>query len=214
MPIHDINTIINAIKRCKFQMFEVSKDEMNEYNINNKSATYYSARAQEYIICNVLNNMLPSHLYCYPVMKYLKLKKYQYTPWRESRLGDIIIVDKSSANLDAVCCLEIKVADDGEHPFCHVKNRYFVGCINQTSYNNFAMNTTGKPRVVPHLYLCLSYEGSEFVIVDSSRLVECVERCKKQGEKVFVFGGYDENGKPKYYIQSYYIFNHENEVCV
>lgn len=213
MSVYDVNTIISTIKRCNFQMFEVSKDEMKEYIINNDFATYYSARAQESIVCNVLNNVLPPHLYCYPVMKYLKLKNHQYTPWTESRIGDIIIVDKSSANLDVVCCLEIKVADDGEHPFCHVKNRYFVGCISQTSYNNFAKKHYRQTNSCAHLYLCLSYEGSEFVIIDSNRLVECVERCRTQGEKVFSFGGYDKNGKPKYYIQSYYIFNHENEVC-
>jgi hypothetical protein len=74
----------------------------------------------------------------------------------------------------------------------------FVGCINASSYTWFADNATGD---VPHLYLCVSYDGSEFVIIDAIKLAEYINKNSIDMKTVYKF-----SEKGELYIPSCWIF--------
>lgn len=199
-----INTVLNTLKACEYKMIQISQNFIKYDNVNGEKALYYLPKQQELLVCNVANNVTRyvsnNQIEFLTIKEYLKLKGEQWSKSRDCEMGDIIVVRKGT--LDIVACIDLKVADDGEHTTYFPQNRLFVGCINASSYTWFAEFASGN---VPHWYLCVSYDGSEFVIIDAIKLAEYVNKNNIDMKKVYKFGK-----KNEIYIPSCWIFQNIN----
>lgn len=204
-----MNDVIRTLKSCRFEMIQIDKDEISKDTIGNEQAMYYLPKVQERLVCNVANNVAnymknDVAIEFLTIKKYLERKGLKWSRELDAKLGDIIVVLKGTTHVFA--CIDLKVANDGPNKVYYPQNRLFVGCITDASYELFAKNATRK---YPHYYLCTSYDGSEFVIVDAFKLVDYLNDNKIQIDTVYksdVFGSK--------YIPSCWVFKHEQYFCI
>ena len=204
-----MNNVIRTLKGCRFEMIQIDKDEISKDTIGNEQAMYYLPKVQARLVCNVANNVANYignnvEIEFLTIKKYLERKGLKWSRELDAKLGDIIVVLKGTTQVFA--CIDLKVANDGQNKVYYPQNRLFVGCITDTSYELFAKNATRK---YPHYYLCTSYDGSEFVIVDAFKLVDYLKAKNIQIDTVYksdVFGSK--------YIPSCWVFKNEQYFCV
>ena len=195
-----INVVLNTLKSCEYKMIMVSKDRIKYDKVNGENASFYLPKQQELLVCNVANNVVKfvgnNQIEFLPIKEYLALTGKEWSKNYDCEMGDIIVVRKGT--FDIVAHIDLKVADNGEHTTYFPQHRLFVGCINVASYEWFASNASGN---VPHLYLCASYDGSEFVIIDAIKLAKYVDRNNINIKKVYKVGK-----KGELYIPSCWVF--------
>ena len=204
-----MNDVIRTLKSCQFEMIQIDKDEISKDTIGNEQAMYYLPKVQERLVCNVANNVAryignDVKIEFLTIKKYLERKGLNWSRELDAKLGDIIVVLKGTTQVFA--CIDLKVANDGQNKVYYPQNRLFVGCITDTSYELFAKNATRK---YPHYYLCTSYDGSEFVIVDAFKLVDYLNDNKIQINTVYKSDAFGSK-----YIPSCWVFNHEQYFCI
>ena len=204
-----MNNVIRTLKGCRFEMIQIDRDEISNDTIGNEQAMYYLPKAQERLVCNVANNVAnyigsTTEIEFLTIKKYLELKKLKWSKELDAKLGDIIVVLKGTTQV--LACIDLKVANDGPNKVYNPQNRLFVGCITDTSYELFAKNATRK---YPHYYLCTSYDGSEFVIIDAFKLVDYLKDKNIQINTVYKSDAFGSK-----YIPSYWIFKHEQYFCI
>ena len=204
-----MNDVIRTLKSCQFEMIQIDKDEISKDTIGNEQAMYYLPKVQERLVCNVANNVAnymgnDIEMEFLTIKKYLERKGLKWSRELDAKLGDIIVVLKGTTQV--LACIDLKVANDGPNKVYYPQNRLFVGCITDTSYELFAKNATRK---YPHYYLCTSYDGSEFVIVDAFKLVDYLKDNKIQINTVYKSDAFGSK-----YIPSCWVFNHEQYFCI
>lgn len=204
-----MNDIIRTLKECQFEMIQIDKDEISKDTIGNEQAMYYLPKVQERLVCNVANNVANYidnniEIEFLTIKKYLERKRLKWSKELDAKLGDIIVVLKGTTQV--LACIDLKVANDGQNKVYHPQNRLFVGCITDTSYELFAKNATRK---YPHYYLCTSYDGSEFVIIDAFKLVDYLKDKNIQINTVYKSDAFGSK-----YIPSCWIFKHEQYFCI
>jgi hypothetical protein len=194
--------VISVLKSCKINMIQICKEDINESKLGNEFAKFALPKLQELLICNVANNRSDNlDIEFLPIKKYLQLKKIKWSHDLDAKLGDIIVVYKGTTIV--ICCIDLKVADDGPHKIYYPQNRLFVGCIDAYSYKRFAEDATGN---IPHIYLCMSYDGSEYILIDAIKLRNCIGANKSMFK-------YNKT-KEKYYIPSCWFFDNESKICI
>ena len=204
-----MNDIIRTLKECQFEMIQIDKDEISKDTIGNEQAMYYLPKVQERLVCNVANNVANYidnniEIEFLTIKKYLERKGLKWSRELDAKLGDIIVVLKGTTQV--LACIDLKVANDGQNKVYYPQNRLFVGCITDTSYELFAKNATRK---YPHYYLCTSYDGSEFVIIDAFKLVDYLKDKNIQINTVYKSDAFGSK-----YIPSCWIFKHEQYFCI
>lgn len=204
-----MNDVIRTLKSCQFEMIQIDKDEISKDTIGNEQAMYYLPKVQERLVCNVANNVAnymknDVEIEFLTIKNYLERKRLKWSREFDAKLGDIIVVLKGTTQVFA--CIDLKVANDGPNKVYHPQNRLFVGCITDASYELFAKNATRK---YPHYYLCTSYDGSEFVIVDAFKLVDYLNDNKIQIDTVYKSDAFGSK-----YIPSCWVFKHEQYFCI
>ena len=205
-----MNDVIRTLKSCRFEMIQIDKDEISKDTIGNEQAMYYLPKVQERLVCNVANNVANYigtgnvEIEFLTIKKYLERKGLKWSRELDAKLGDIIVVLKDTTHV--LACIDLKVANDGQNKVYYPQNRLFVGCITDTSYELFAKNATRK---YPHYYLCTSYDGSEFVIVDAFKLVDYLKDNKIQINTIYKSDAFGSK-----YIPSCWVFNHEQYFCI
>ena len=204
-----MNDIIRTLKECQFEMIQIDKDEISKDTIGNEQAMYYLPKVQERLVCNVANNVANYidnniEIEFLTIKKYLERKGLKWSKELDAKLGDIIVVLKGTTQV--LACIDLKVANDGPNKVYNPQNRLFVGCITDTSYELFAKNATRK---YPHYYLCTSYDGSEFVIIDAFKLVDYLKDKNIQINTVYKSDAFGSK-----YIPSCWIFKHEQYFCI
>lgn len=204
-----MNDVIRTLKGCIFEMIQIDRDEISKDTIGSEQAMYYLPKVQERLVCNVANNVAnyisnSVEIEFLTIKKYLERKGFKWSKELDAKLGDIIVVLKGTTQVFA--CIDLKVANDGPNKVYNPQNRLFVGCITDTSYELFAKNATRK---YPHYYLCTSYDGSEFVIVDAFKLVDYIKDKKIQINTVYKSDAFGSK-----YIPSCWIFKHEKYFCI
>lgn len=194
-----IATVLNTIKACDIEMIQISKEDIKRDKIGGEHAMFYLPKLQELLVCNIANTIARytnNTIEFLPIKRYLELMGKTWSKKLDCQLGDIIVVRKGT--LDVVVCIDLKVADDGEHTVYFPQHRLFVGCINKTSYDFFARGASGN---TPHWYLCTSYNGAEFVIIDAIGLAEFIKV-----NSINIDGIYKTDKKGNLYIPSCWIF--------
>ena len=205
-----MNDVIKILKGCRFEMIQIDKDEISKDTIGSEQAMYYLPKVQERLVCNVANNVANYigtgnvEMEFLTIKKYLELKGLKWSKELDAKLGDIIVVLKGTTQV--LACIDLKVANDGQNKVYYPQNRLFVGCITNNSYEWFAKNATRK---YPHYYLCTSYDGSQFVIIDAFKLVDYV---KAKNIKIDTVYKSDEFGSK--YIPSCWVFKNEKYFCI
>lgn len=204
-----MNDVIIILKGCRFEMIQIDKDEISNDTIGSEQAMYYLPKVQERLVCNVANNVANYignniEIEFLTIKKYLELKKFKWSKELDAKLGDIIVVLKGTTQV--LACIDLKVANDGPNKVYNPQNRLFVGCITDTSYELFAKNATRK---YPHYYLCTSYDGSEFVIVDAFKLVDYLKAKNIQIDTVYKSDAFGSK-----YIPSCWVFKNEKYFCI
>ena len=205
-----MNDVIRTLKSCRFEMIQIDKDEISKDTIGNEQAMYYLPKVQERLVCNVANNVANYigtgnvEIEFLTIKKYLERKGLKWSRELDAKLGDIIVVLKDTTHV--LACIDLKVANDGQNKVYYPQNRLFVGCITDASYELFAKNATRK---YPHYYLCTSYDGSEFVIVDAFKLVDYLKDNKIQINTIYKSDAFGSK-----YIPSCWVFNHEQYFCI
>lgn len=204
-----MNDVIRTLKECRFEMIQIDKDEISNDTIGSEQAMYYLPKVQERLVCNVANNVAnyignTAEIEFLTIKKYLERKGLKWSKELDAKLGDIIVVLKGTTQV--LACIDLKVANDGPNKVYNPQNRLFVGCITDTSYKLFAKNATRK---YPHYYLCTSYDGSEFVIVDAFKLVDYLKAKNIQIDTVYKSDAFGSK-----YIPSCWVFKHERYFCI
>ena len=204
-----MNDIIRTLKECQFEMIQIDKDEISNDTIGSEQAMYYLPKVHERLVCNVANNVANYidnniEIEFLTIKKYLERKGLKWSRELDAKLGDIIVVLKGTTQV--LACIDLKVANDGPNKVYNPQNRLFVGCITDTSYELFAKNATRK---YPHYYLCTSYDGSEFVIIDAFKLVDYLKDNKIQINTIYKSDAFGSK-----YIPSCWIFKHEQYFCI
>lgn len=204
-----MNDVIRTLKGCRFEMIQIDRDEISKDTIGNEQAMYYLPKVQERLVCNVANNVAnyignTVEIEFLTIKKYLERKGFKWSKELDAKLGDIIVVLKGTTQV--LACIDLKVANDGPNKVYNPQNRLFVGCITDTSYELFAKNATRK---YPHYYLCTSYDGSEFVIVDAFKLVDYLKDKNIQINTVYKSDAFGSK-----YIPSCWVFKHEQYFCI
>lgn len=204
-----MNDVIKTLKGCRFEMIQIDRDEISNDNIGNEQAMYYLPKVQERLVCNVANNVAnyigsTTEIEFLTIKKYLERKGLKWSKELDAKLGDIIVVLKGTTQV--LACIDLKVANDGPNKVYYPQNRLFVGCITDTSYELFAKNATRK---YPHYYLCTSYDGSEFVIVDAFKLVDYLKAKNIQIDTVYKSDAFGSK-----YIPSCWVFKYEKYFCI
>lgn len=200
----ELNEIIAVFKQFRIKMTQIDRSKILNDKVGGEDAMFSLPKQQELLVVNVINNsVLCNSIEAFTLKDYLRIfKNENWTKEADCKYGDIIITDRDTH--EVICHIDLKVADDGIHKVYYPQNRLFVGCITGYSFTYFTYYNV--PENPPHIYWCMSFDGSQFIFVDAAKLKTAV------GTNREIFKTDPETGK--HYLPSAWLFKNENKICI